>query len=428
LDPDSSLTMIIFLFLILLSALFTAAETALATINKYKLRNLANELNPKAALVARLIESPGKLFNTILIADTLANIIAVVIGASFAIQLWGRTWGLLGAVIVLTLIVAILGEILPRTVASQQPEKVILSLIHFIYAVMIILYPLVLFLNMISRLLARLLGVEQPLLHNDITEQEIISMMAAGQEGGVIQQEETTMIHGVFEFTDTVVRDVMVPRPDIVAVAQDIPLTELVKVMKEEQFSRIPVYQDNIDNILGVIHIKDIMEALLEEKKGFQLLDYLRQPFFVPETKKVNELFKAMQKEKTHMAVVLDEYGSTAGLVTLEDLIEEIMGDIQDEHDSEEPELLNVDANTVEISGSMRIDELNEELGLELECEEAETVGGLVFSELDRVPVEGDQVILDNLELTVMEMEGHRIEKIRLTQQKQEQEAAKPAV
>lgn len=419
-DPDSSVQIVLFVVLILLSALFTAAQASLAGLNKYKLKNLATELNSKAVLVSRLLDNPGKLFNTILIADTLANISAVVLGTNFAIQHWGERWGIVWSIIILSLMVAILGELLPRTLAYHRPEKTIINLIRFIYVAMIMLYPLIAFLNMISRLLAGLLGAEQAPQENGLTEQEIISMVAAGQEGGVIHQDETSMIHGVFDFTDTVVRDVMVPRPDIVAVANDVPLTELVRVMKEEQFSRLPVYEDNIDNILGVVHVKDIMEALIEEKKSFQLLDYLRQPFFVPETKKVNDLFKAMQKEKSHMAIVLDEYGSTAGLVTLEDLIEEIMGDIQDEHDSEEPELLNVDANTVEISGSMRIEELNEKLGLELQCAEAETVGGLVFAELDRVPLEGDQVILGDLELTVLEMDGHRIEKIRLIQQEQE--------
>lgn len=414
-DPDSSMQVLVFLILLALSSLFTAAQVALAAVNKYRFKSLVSELNSKTVHVARLLDNPGKLFSTLLIADTLANITAVVLGTSFAVQLWGERWGITGAVIILSLLVAVFGETLPRTLAQSKPEDTILKLGRFIYLAMVLLYPLVILLNMISGLFARIWGAEQTTPENGLTEQEIISIVAAVQEGGIIQQEETSMIHGVFEFTDTVVRDVMVPRPDIVAVAADISLTDLAEVIKEEQFSRIPVYEENIDNIMGVVHIKDIMEALLEEKGSFRLLDYLRQPFFVPETKKVNELFRSMQKEKTHMAVVLDEYGSTAGLVTLEDLIEEIMGDIQDEHDTEEPELLNVDANTVEINGSMRIDELNEELGLDLHCEEAETIGGLVFAELDRVPLEGDQVVLGELELTVLEMIGHRIERIRLT-------------
>ncbi|MFY9175483.1 MAG: hemolysin family protein [Peptococcia bacterium] len=418
-DPDSWIRILFFLMLLFFSSLFSAAEAAVVKLNKYRLKKLAQAQNPRAMLLNRLLEQPGKLFNTILLAESVSIIGTVVLGTSLAIEIWGEVLGKVWAIIILSILVAVLGEISPRAYAVKQPEKVVLNLVRFIYGVMLVLSPLVVMLNKLSNFLLNHNKDDDSEGDISITEQEIFSMVAAGQEEGVIHQEETSMIHGIFEFTDTLVKDVMVPRPDIVAVAQDISLIELVDVIKKEQFSRIPVYDDNIDNIIGVVHIKDIIETLAENNQDFQIKNYLRQPFFVPETKKVNELFKGMQKEKTHMAIVLDEYGSTAGIVTLEDLIEEIMGDIQDEHDKEEPELLNVDDNTVEISGSMRLEELNEELGLDLHCEEAETVGGLVFTELDRVPTEGDQVRIGKLTLTVIEMDGHRIEKIRLTQEEQ---------
>lgn len=418
-DPDSWIRILFFLMLLFFSSLFSAAEAAVVKLNKYRLKKLAQAQNPRAMLLNRLLEQPGKLFNTILLAESVSIIGTVVLGTSLAIEIWGEVLGKVWAIIILSILVAVLGEISPRAYAVKQPEKVVLNLVRFIYGVMLALSPLVVMLNKLSNFLLNHNKDDDSEGDISITEQEIFSMVAAGQEEGVIHQEETSMIHGIFEFTDTLVKDVMVPRPDIVAVAQDISLIELVDVIKKEQFSRIPVYDDNIDNIIGVVHIKDIIETLAENNQDFQIKNYLRQPFFVPETKKVNELFKGMQKEKTHMAIVLDEYGSTAGIVTLEDLIEEIMGDIQDEHDKEEPELLNVDDNTVEISGSMRLEELNEELGLDLHCEEAETVGGLVFTELDRVPTEGDQVRIGKLTLTVIEMDGHRIEKIRLTQEEQ---------
>lgn len=418
-DPDSWIRILFFLMLLFFSSLFSAAEAAVVKLNKYRLKKLAQAQNPRAMLLNRLLEQPGKLFNTILLAESVSIIGTVVLGTSLAIEIWGEVLGKVWAIIILSILAAVLGEISPRAYAVKQPEKVVLNLVRFIYGVMLVLSPLVVMLNKLSNFLLNHNKDDDSEGDISITEQEIFSMVAAGQEEGVIHQEETSMIHGIFEFTDTLVKDVMVPRPDIVAVAQDISLIELVDVIKKEQFSRIPVYDDNIDNIIGVVHIKDIIETLAENNQDFQIKNYLRQPFFVPETKKVNELFKGMQKEKTHMAIVLDEYGSTAGIVTLEDLIEEIMGDIQDEHDKEEPELLNVDDNTVEISGSMRLEELNEELGLDLHCEEAETVGGLVFTELDRVPTEGDQVRIGKLTLTVIEMDGHRIEKIRLTQEEQ---------
>ena len=272
----------------------------------------------------------------------------------------------------------------------------------------------------IKQLLARIKGREKTeAAEKELTEEELINMVASGivvsgQSEEVINQVEKTMLHGVIEFADMVVKEVMTPRPDIIAVDKNISYEDLLMVIKEEQFSRIPVYEKTVDNILGVVHIKDLILLLPEQREDFCLEKHVRQTIFVPETKKISELFMVMKKEKIHMAIALDEYGSTAGIVTLEDLIEEIMGDIQDEHDREEPLLQRIDEDTVEIKASMRIEELNENLGLNLSCEEADTVGGLVFAVLDRVPVQGDKIELENLELSVWEMEGHRIEKVRL--------------
>lgn len=414
-DPDSSYQLIILVVLVFISAIFTAAETAFHSLNKFRLRNLLAEMNPQAMVVSSLLSEPVKLFNTILIGDSMANIAAVVLGTLVAIRIWGSGTQVLLLVAALTGLIIVFGELLPRIIASQRPEKTALALGKVLRLLTFCLYPVVIILNSLTHVFSRVLGAEPQAADSSVTEDEIISLVAAGQEEGVIHQEETSMIHGVFDFTDTVVRDVMVPRPDIVALDKDASLEELVKVIREEQFSRIPVYEHNVDNILGVVHIKDLFATLAQGQEGFSLADYLRQPLFVPETKKVNELFMAMKKEKNHMAIVLDEYGSTAGLVTLENLIEEILGDIQDEHDMEEPELKNIDPHTVEINGGMRIDEVNERLGLDLECEEADTLGGLVFAELGRVPVEGNKIQVGNVELEVLMMDGHRIEKLKLT-------------
>lgn len=414
-DPDSSYQLIVLIVLILCSAVFTAAGTAFQAVSRYKLRHLIAGFNSNVNLVNKLLDQPVKLYNTVLIGDNLCNISAVAIGTSLAFRSWGEERGLLLAILILTSLVVVFGEILPQTIANKNPEKVAFNMVRLIYFLMLVLYPVVAVLNVISRFFSWLLGVEESVHENgSITEEEIINLVAAGQEDGFIHQEEKTMIHGVFDFTDTIVRDVMIPRPDIIAIEKDSPLDELLEIIKEEQFSRIPVYQETIDNILGIVHIKDLIVGFAGKGEAFRLSDYLRQPFFVPETKKVNELFKAMKKEKGHMAVVLDEYGSTAGLVTMEDLIEEILGDIQDEHDTEEPELQRIDADTIDLNASMRLDELNEQLGLTLECEEADTVGGLVFTLLDRVPVEGDAVEVDGVRLIVLDMDGHRIEKLRL--------------
>ena len=414
-DPDGSYRLILLVVLLIMSALFTAAETALLSLNKYRLRHLAEELDAQTILGNKLLNEPQKLYDTVLVGDNLVNISAVVIGTSLAFRFWGEKWGIIYAIIFLASLILVFGELLPRVAAAKSPVRLSLFLIRFLFVVMIILYPLVKFFNLLTALLAKIVGAQPAAGENGITEEAIIDLVTAGQEDGVIHQEEKTMIHGVFDFTDTLVKDVMVPRPDIAAVEKNASYQELIDLIKEEQFSRIPVYENNIDNILGVVHIKDLIIAQPGEQGEFRLSDYLRQTLFVPETKKVNDLFRTMKKEKIHLAVVLDEYGSTAGLVTLEDLIEEIMGEIQDEHDSEEPELHKIDANTVEVNGSMRIEELNKLLALDLHCEEADTLGGFVFAELGRIPVHGDQVRVNNVELTVLEMEGHRIEKLRLT-------------
>jgi len=239
-------------------------------------------------------------------------------------------------------------------------------------------------------------------------------LAVTGENEEMINQVEKTILHGVIEFADMVVNDVMTPRPDIIAVEKNISFDDLITIIKEEKFSRIPVYEKTVDNIIGVVHIKDLILLLPEQRENFFLEKHVRQTIYIPETKKISELFMVMKKEKIHMAIVLDEYGSTAGIVTLEDLIEEIMGDIQDEHDREEPLLRHIDEDTVEVKASMRIEELNEDLNLNLSCEEADTLGGLVFATLDRIPVEGDKIEIADLELSVLEMEGHRIEKVRL--------------
>lgn len=414
-DPDGSYYQLCFLvMLIFLSAFFTLLNNAFNTLSKYTLKNLVGQLKVKSFLFEKLDEEPRLLLYSIIIYNSFFSSATIVYGTMLMVNSWQNMQGLFVVMLLIVLGFVIIGNMLTRKIAFQDPERISGSLLKVLYFLTMLIYPLVKVFNSLNK------SYSQNLLNNNnsvcssLTEEEIIDLVATGEENGSIPQEERTLIHGVFEFDDTIAKDVMVPRPDIVAVEKDTTFAELLNIIKEEKFSRIPVYEDNIDNILGIVHIKDLMISFTQDKE-FTLLDYLRQPFFVPETKKVNELFEAMKKEKVHMAIVLDEYGSTAGLVTIEDLIEEIMGDIQDEHDVEEPQLRRIDAETIEVNASLKIDDLNEQLGLELECEEADTVGGLVFTELDRVPLEGDKVVLSEIEFSVKEMDGHRIEKVVLT-------------
>jgi putative hemolysin len=400
--------------LLSLLAFFTAVETAMLSLNRYRLRSLVTELDPQAILVNKLLNDSSKFMDTINYGISILKIVLAVIGASQAFSLFGDAKGTLYAILILVFVIVIFAEVLPRAVAQKSPEKTSLFFVRFIPVMLVVLYPIVLFFNIFRKIFETILGVNVQ-ESNGVTEEEIIELVAVGQEDGTIHQEEKTMINGVFDFTDTMVRDVMIPRTDIVAVERYTSLPELMDIIKKEQFSRIPVYEKNIDNILGVVHIKDLIMTDACEKEDFTVDYYLRPTIFLPETKKVNDLFKTMKKEKIHLCIVLDEYGGTAGLLTMEDLIEEIMGDIQDEHDTEEPDYNRIDEYIVEVNASIRIEELNEKLGMNLECEDAETVGGIVFAILGRIPVEGDQVIVNSIKLEVILMEGHRIEKIRLT-------------
>lgn len=420
LDPDGCSKLIILLILLFLTALLTVIETAFLSINKYRLRNLVTDIDPKAMLVNKILHDSGRFFDTIKVGDSLFKIALTVLGSSIAFSYFGEDKGIFIAILSLLFLVVVFAQILPRAMANKNPEHMSLSLVRVIRIILIVLFPIVKFFDLFKKFFDRLLGINVRET-NGVTE-EIIELVAVGQEDGIIHQEEETMIHGVFDFTDTIVKDLMVPRPDIVAVERSTSLPELMEIIKKEQFSRIPVYEKSIDNILGVVHIKDLIMTDACEKEDFSLDDYLRPTIFLPETKKVNDLFKTMKKEKIHLCVVLDEYGGTAGIITMEDLIEKIMGDIQDEHDTEEPDYRKIDEETIEVNASIRIEDFNRKLGTDLECEEAETVGGIVFTLLGRIPVEGDKVRLKNIELEVVLMEGHRIEKLRLTRLHQEKE------
>lgn len=418
-DPDGCSRLLILFILLLLTALFTAVDTALLSINKYRLRGLVSELDPKAVLVNKILHDFERVSDTINFGDSLLKIAIAVLGASLAFDYFGVTEGIYIAIAVLTAAVIVFAEILPRAAAYSNPERMSLFLVRLVPVILIVLFPLVKIFSLFKIFFSKLFGINIQEA-NGVTE-EIIELVAAGQEEGIIPQEEKTMINRVFDFTDTMVRDLMVPRPDIVAVERSTSLPELMEIIKKEQFSRIPVFENSIDNILGVVHIKDLIMTDACEKNNFSLNDYLRPTIFLPETKKVNDLLKTMKKEKIHLGVVLDEYGGTAGIITMEDLIERIMGDIQDEHDTEEPDYRRIDEKTIEVNASVRIEDLNKKLGTDLECEEAETLGGIVFALLGRIPVEGDKVQLRNIELQVVLMEGHRIEKLHLLRLPQQQ-------
>lgn len=419
----------------MLFAFFCAIyEAALRSLNKRNLAKLhseeaTSESDPGVALVRQIMEDPMDIFNTLFWGKITGYLVVAGLGTVLAVKHGSEDWGLIISLVLIITVFMFLVTIIPEALGKKYALQISCLFARIIILLKFLLYPLTKPFDLLRKCINRIVGIEKTeTVEKEFTEEEIISMVASGlavsgQDEGAINQVEKTMLHGVIEFADMVVNEVMTPRPDIIAVEQNTSYEDLITIIKEEQFSRIPVYEKTVDNIIGVVHIKDLILLLPKQRENFCLEKHVRQTIFVPETKKISELFMLMKKEKIHMAIVLDEYGSTAGIVTLEDLIEEIMGDIQDEHDREEPLLRHIDNDTIEINASIRIDELNEDLNLNLSCAEADTVGGLVFATLDRIPVEGDKIEIEDLELSVMEMEGHRIEKVRLNRMARVNEA-----
>lgn len=417
-DPSDPWPFGALLLLLFASFFFAAAEKALTAVSKHEIKDRTEADNPQAIAVAKLLNKPNRVLGTILIGNNLVNILLVVIGTALSLKLFGESAGLVVAAGTLTLLLLVFGEIAPKVIAVSNAEKVAaltakpLSLLVFLF------YPLVRLFTAITNVFIRLCGGTVKSAEPYLTEEELRTMVNFGQQEGVLETAEKEMIHNIFEFGDTFVRDVMVPRADAVCVEAKITYAELADVFKEEQFSRIPVYEDSIDNIIGIIYVKDLFDLDAARKKDFRVADYVREAYFVPELKRIDSLFKEMQESKTHMAVVLDEYGGTAGIVTIEDLVEEIVGDIADEYDEELlPAVEKIDERTYILDAGLRIEEVNELLAVDLPNHDIETIGGFVLSRLERIPEANDVVEWNGFKITILSMEGRRITRIKVTRE-----------
>lgn len=420
-DPSDPWSLGALLFLLFASAFFSAAETALTAVSKHEIKERAEEDNPQAIAVAKLLNKPNRVLGTILIGNNLVNILMAVIGTALSLKLFGESAGIGIAVGVLALLILICGEIAPKVIAASNAEKVAAWTAKPLSLLVVLLYPLVRIMTAITNGLVRVFGGQVRHAEPYLTEEELRTMVNVGQQEGVLETDEKEMIHNIFEFGDTFVRDVMVPRADTVCVEAGITYSELAGIFKEEQFSRIPVYEDSIDNIIGIIYVKDLFDLEAVQKEAFRAVDYVREAYFVPEMKRIDGLFKEMRESKIHMAVVLDEYGGTAGIVTIEDLVEEIVGDIADEYDQEQlPTIEEVDERTYILDAGLRIEEVNELLGVDLPNHDIETIGGFVLSRLERIPEENDVVEWDDFKITILSMEGRRITRIKVTKEESE--------
>jgi len=388
LDTDSIIQLIVTFILLLLSAFFSSAETALTRANKVKLLTLSQDGNKKAARVLKILDEYGRMLSAILIGNNVVNLTASSLATVFATRI-NINVGI--ATAVLTATVLIFCEIIPKNLSSAKAEKMAMSSSGMVYVLMKVLTPVIFVVDLISRAFMRLIGID-PNAHIAMTEGELRNYVDASHEDGVIESEEKEMIINVFEFGDSVAKDVMIPRADMVTAEKTASLEDILKLFKEYTYTRIPIFEDDNDNIVGVVNVKDIL--LLEKLEDYNTEKMMRPGYFTVEFKKTDDLLKEMREESVAMALVLNEYGSCVGMVTLEDLLEEIVGEIRDEYDGDEENLIQkMQEDTYLIEGSMKLDDINDELGTVLHSEDYDSIGGLVIEYLeDRLPEDGETI------------------------------------
>lgn len=412
---DSSLAIqIVFLVvLIILSAFFSMSETALMSLSKIRIRSMVDDGVKGAKLVENLLEEPNKLLGAILIGNNIVNIGASAIATSVAMDIF-QNGGTAIATGIMTILILIFGEITPKSLAKQYSEKVAIKVSKIIRIIVIILKPFVFIFTGISSVFIKLFGGDPNKAETFITEEELRTMVDVSEEEGVLEDAEKEMIFNVFDFSDTQVKDIMIQRVDVIALDSSSEYNKVMDLIKEEQFSRIPVYNETIDNIVGILNVKDLL-IKDENKENFNLLKYTREPFYTFEFKKVKEVFNEMKKTRNHIAVVLDEYGGTVGILTIEDLIEEIVGEIEDEYDEGRDDIIKeVNDHEYIIDGSAKIDDISELVCVNIESEDLDSIGGLILEKLGRIPEKNEEIHIDNIKLVVEELDKNRIKKVRM--------------
>ncbi len=425
----SVVELLIIAVLVALNGVFVAAEIALVTVRRSRIRQLSDEGDARARRVARMTDQPARVLATIQIGITFIGFLAAAFaGASIAGQIadWLRDVGLgstadIVALLIVTLFVSlvtiIFGELVPKTLALAHAERYALTLSRPIQILGRILSPVVWFLTTITHGVTRLLGVRDVNTDDAITSEELLILVERGSEQGTIEAEEEQMIGGVLELGEQRAHEVMVARVDMVTLEADATLAEIVDVIVGEGHSRIPVYEDNIDNIIGMLYAKDLLPYLVGEDRPPSIRTLLRTPLFVPESMLVDDLLRSLQRRRVHIAIVLDEHGGTAGLVTIEDLLEEIVGEIQDEYDEEDPMIVPLGDHEARVDGRADVDDVLEHFDTALDGddqEEFDTVGGLVYHHIGGVPEIGDTVEVDGLRITVEATDGRRVRTVHV--------------
>ena len=417
-DADSWL-LLAFLVCLALSAFFSSAESAFISLPKLRIRYLVESGVKGAKQLAKVSERPERFLATVLLGNNLVNVAAATLGTIMAVAILGLPWGPIIATIGVTALVLVFGELIPKTLAVHHAQRLSLLYINPLRVMEWCLYPLVLALGRIGSGFAKMIA--QPEEDNRlVSEGEIRSAIDAGESEGVVEENEAEMLHKVFEFTDRPVGKIMIPRTEIAWVEQGTKVNDFLDIYTQKPYSRFPVYEDNTDNVVGILFAKDVLMKLADDSASKKTVidDLVRTAYFIPESKHLGELLTEMRDGAYHMAIVVDEFGGIAGMVTLGQLTEEIMGDIQDELTGEDRDFVVTGDSTFQLDGGFRIEEANEELELELPLDDYETVAGFILSHLGRIPKQGEQLKYKNLKFVITEMRGMKIEKVVVTREK----------
>ncbi len=422
-EAESLYSILLFVILLIFSGFFSGSESAFFSLTQGDLRKLREEDTKSAKKVLALLQNQKQLLSAILIGNTVVNVSAATVAALFVARTlphaWMETWGVLIEISIVTLVILVFSEVSPKVFAVRHSldfsKRVSFALSFFVF----IFSPFTFIVTHFINFLSRITGVKKEVPFLD--ESELKTLFDVGVEKGTLDAAEREMIHSIFEFRETQVKEVMIPRIDMICIEKDTSIDEMLGLVKEKGHSRIPIYDEKVDNILGILVVKDLLPFMKDRQNIPPLSDLVRDVYYVPESKRIDELLREFQQERTHMAIVVDEYGGTAGLVTLEDVIEEIVGEIRDEYDREKPLIRQLNGNTWMVDAKINIEELNEQLEFDVPTsDEYESLGGFIFDQLRSIPEEKAEVNYENIRMIVEKVDGQRIQKVKIIIDKSE--------
>lgn len=412
LDSSDVIQLIVLLVLLILSAFFSSAETAMTTVNRIRIRTLADEGNARAKTLLKVTDNPTKFLSAILIGNNIVNLSAASLTTTLAYRLGGSMVAIASGI--LTVLILLFGEITPKTLATIHSEKISLLYAPIISVFIRLMTPIIFIINGLANGILRILHTDPNAKTKILTENDLRTIVDVGHEDGVIESEEKEMINNVFDMGDAKAKDVMVPRVHVTFADVNSTYDELIDIFREDKFTRLPIFEDTTDNVIGTINMKDLL--LYDNKKDFHLRDILREAYFTYEYKNISELLLEMRESSFNIAIVLDEYGETAGLITLEDLLEEIVGEIRDEYDENEEDFIKeIGPREYLVEGSTNLEELNDRLDLDLSSDDYDSVGGLIIEHLDRLPEVGDKITTsEGIRMVVEKLDKNRVEQVHV--------------